>query len=633
MKLKPIFTLAIAPFCAVALLACNPGQDTGDGKVQVTFKNYDGTILQSDRIEKGLDTSYKQEVLPSKPVGENEEANIFVGWDNDMTNIKKDTVFTPIFKTIEKGKYIDKDNDGMPEGVDPNDDPDKKGNYFEVTAKSMVHLEQNITIDFSKFLVDNANMKYDNEIAKLGLFMSNPKIEFKDGLFTDKAYGGRNNALYSRLGFDDFHHFDFKDLAANTYTYDPNDTTSGVYGHKYLYDKNGQIAKDLIVIAFEGTNGKRRWSSNFDVGLDDDLYYKKVQRDGEKGSAEDHPEWDNKTYHKGFYVAAKRVLDDKVDGKEPEQGQEDKRKEGPVKFLDYISKHSDHSNGKPIIFVTGHSRGGAMATLVGTYLETQMGENCVPFTYAFAAPSVWGGGSKDEGKPEGRTIFNVLNSDDLVTKVPFSDWGFGKIGDTTLTVSVNDGQDGKLKEAYEENPEGKLYGYIKNADSIFGNLKCGSREEIYTIETDITKTPKYLSDELVRFEKDKKQDAEQKLAEMKKFNEEHLKGFAPFVELVLDDQSSAAEDPHYAIKASCCIGTITAIAQNIMTENQSFIDNAETWLPYLNNDYFLQFGFDLVREIVTNILYGLGAGDAIALPHDYGAYHIILREYQEPKNK
>jgi len=603
MKLKPIFTLAIAPLCAVALLACNPGGgESQDGKVQVTFKNYDGTVLQSDRIEKGLDTSYKQEEIPSKPAQGNELYNKFVGWDKEMTNIKQDTVFNAVYKTIEKDRYVDRDHDGIPEGVDTNDDPTKKGNYFEVSAKSMVHIDQNITIDFSKFLDESASTKYDNEIAKLGLFLSNPKIDFKDGLFTDKAYGGRVNAMYARLGCDEWHHFDFKN---NNYKYDSDDTTSGVYAHKYLFDDNGKIAKDLIIIAFEGTNGKKRWSSNFDVGFNGPEYFDKT------GGDTNHPEWtsegDARLYHKGFYIAANRVLQEKVEGKD-----------GPVQFLKYIEDHSTYSDGHPIVFVTGHSRGGAMANIVGEYLENrykddQGNRKCTPFTYTFASPAVWG----DNSRPQTSGVFNVINTDDLVTMVPFSGWGFTRFGEEAVAASVYD----RYKKEYEENPEGKIYDYIRNAGSMFANLGCENRKTIYDL-TALYKGSEdnYLSGELSETYETKEK-ADEALPALQKDYENILGDYCKFFELKTVECESIL-GKYYAIKAKTCVGSLTAVIQRLMGGDEEFIGNIGTWLPILLNPAFKEL---VLYELLPNII--AGGSDVVALPHDYGAYHIILREY------
>lgn len=612
---KNLVKFMLAPVGALLCSSCNFNIPL-DGKVTVVFKNYDGTVLKGEeKVNIGSEVAYTGK-LPRKPATGDVKENVFIGWDNDIKQVKKNTVFTAQYKEIKH--YEDKDHDGIPEGVDTDDN----NNHFDVTAKSFVNIEQNINIDFSFFLKDEANTTYNNDLAKLGLFLSNPKIDFRDGLFDEKVYGGYENAIYARLGFDDFTHFDFKDDAAKNYTYDPRDTTSGVYGHKYLYNDDGSIARDLIVIAFEGTNGKNRWASNFDVGYNSPDYYAKAKRTEkrEAGTEADHPEWTDKDFHKGFYIAAHRVLADKVDGPEPQEGEEDTRKEGPVQFLKYIEEHSSKSNGKPIVFVTGHSRGGAMANIVGEHLQNRYkddsGNNkCIPFTYAYAAPSVWGGGS---AAPNCESLFNILNEDDLVTMVPFSEWGFSKIiGKQTITKSV-----GEYKELYDAGNERK-YQWIpsKTTESIFHNVGCESRKEIY--EIDKTDNCKYVSNIAVNQDGfSKKEDAEAALKDIISTYAQKLGDFSNFVEFIVHDDTILEFNPKFNIYPHACLGTVTALIGCLMTNDEKIMNNMDYVIPLVANSRFIEMLLSLGIQILPE------GKDKIALPHDYGAYHILLREYK-----
>jgi len=571
-----------------------------DGKCTVTYKNYNGDVLYTQKVDVGGDASYKGNV-PVKPIVGKEAANVFIGWDKPLTNVRRNQDMIAQFKTLDK--IIDKDRDGIPEGIDTNDDPTKNGNYFEVGAKSYVYLDTNITIDFSKFLEPNANMNYDNEIAKLGLFLSNPKVDFKDGLFDEKVYGGRENAIYSRLGCDDFHHFDFCDEARDTYKYDKYDTTSGCYAHKYLYNTDGSIAKDLIIIAFDGTHGSERWSSNFDVGDDSEYYYSKT---GGEGS---HPEWTDTNFHKGFYVAAKRVLNDTADGG---------TKEGPVKFLKYIDEHSSKSNGEPIIFVTGHSRGGAIATLVGDYLERQYTidteKKCIPFTYAFASPSVWGAG---KSKPNLQTVHNVINNDDIVTKVPFSEWGFERLGKEDVNETVYE----SYYDLYNKNKDGRIYQRVEHPESIFANLGCKGRKEIYNFNVEGDKQ-RYMSNIALDSFKTK-DEAEKKKEELKKPYAEQFGEFFNYINLEVVEYEFFGTK-YYDVYSNCCLGTFTSLIGYVMTSDKQVMDNLAALIPLISNTKIIEFAVSLGANIAA------GGTDTVALPHDYGAYQIILREYKEP---
>lgn len=72
--------------------------------------------------------------------------------------------------------------------------------------------------------------------------------------------------------------------------------------------------------------------------------------------------------------------------------------------------------------ITGHSRGGAVANLTAASL-TAGGSRGV-YAYTFAAPAV-----SFQAKKEGyENIFNIVSREDLVTRVPLSDWGCGRYG-------------------------------------------------------------------------------------------------------------------------------------------------------------------------------------------------------------
>lgn len=93
-----------------------------------------------------------------------------------------------------------------------------------------------------------------------------------------------------------------------------------------------------------GTNSTNaEWSSNFDVGADTSEYYNLT------GS---HPDWKNKENHKGFDVTMNRVLKE---------------------YNKYAESQGFNSDSiKKTILVTGHSRGGAIANLLGAYFEKEV---------------------------------------------------------------------------------------------------------------------------------------------------------------------------------------------------------------------------------------------------------------------
>jgi hypothetical protein len=123
----------------------------------------------------------------------------------------------------------------------------------------------------------------------------------------------------------------------------------------------------------------------------------------------EHPHWRNKANHKGFDVATNRILD---------------------KYYDYVQRHGlDGTGNEKSILVTGHSRGAAIANLLGAHFEDNPAYTS--YTYTFATPY----STTDPNAESYQTVFNVTNSDDLIAYMPLSAWGFKKYG-KTLSVSV-----------------------------------------------------------------------------------------------------------------------------------------------------------------------------------------------------
>ncbi|WP_408071891.1 leucine-rich repeat protein [Butyrivibrio sp. JL13D10] len=164
----------------------------------------------------------------------------------------------------------------------------------------------------------------------------------------------------------------------------------------YYKDQNGDTATYwignvpldqntvLITVLVRGTDGKE-WYDNFEPG-----------RDG---------------IHKGFERGANKIL---------------------VSLLSYMGKHDFHEK-KIKLLVTGHSRGAAVANLVGYKIDNNykadlfQSENT--FVYTFATPNV-SHVAPYERLGGYQNIYNIVNPEDFVTKVLPSLWGYGRYGYT-----------------------------------------------------------------------------------------------------------------------------------------------------------------------------------------------------------
>lgn len=204
------------------------------------------------------------------------------------------------------------------------------------------------------------------------------------------------SALLTALGFEDVRFIE--SYKTGSYETDTNDSATMLLG--YLpFD-----GCDCFVAVVRGCSSAGEWSSTFDVG---------------NGSAEytaltgEHPEWTDLSVPKGLSVAAERAMS----------------------FLNgYIAEHDDPSRENAVL-VTGHSRGSALAELIGMRLENTPGVKS--FAYAFNSNPV----TTDAAAQDCRTVFNVLDAADLYSDIhPFANGPFYRCG-TVLALPVSERED------------------------------------------------------------------------------------------------------------------------------------------------------------------------------------------------
>ena len=239
--------------------------------------------------------------------------------------------------------------------------------------------------------------KYNHSLAKASsIFMAaaynlDATEEFKaiDDPVLRRTYHVRN--ALEAVGFD-----------MNTYTsynYE-NDYEKGV-GHSFAMKQaviNGEIY-NLIAVIIRGTQGKE-WVDNFNV---DNEHF-----DGK----EYYPS--NIKYHEGFGDASDEVLEH---------------------LNKFIQDNRLYDVSKNKIWLTGHSRGAAVANLVaGSITESeQYATKDNIYAYTFATPN----GIIAKGNiTECDNIFNIINPDDFVTYVALNEWGYYRYG-IDLRLPVN----------------------------------------------------------------------------------------------------------------------------------------------------------------------------------------------------
>lgn len=379
-----------------------------------------------------------------------------INLDELLTQVSHGSITGTNYGTVMMYKYrsnpVEKDTDY--DGVDDTYDTAPNNNI----GRGIMHFEEDETartcnIEFKmdyRQLMTGDNTVYSKDLSMLSILYASDVYE---GTYIEVTegpnVGGNDNGetFGGLLGLQDSRLIHIKGY---DYSVDKDDVTDFYVGHKrYVY--NGE-EHEIIIASIRGTNGtNEEWSSNFDVGADTSEYY--------AATGNYHPHWVNKQHHKGFDVAANRVLE-RLNG-----------------YIDtYVNK-----NAKKTILLTGHSRGAAIANLLGKHFEDDPAYRS--FTYTYAAPN----STTMANTSSYRTIFNVVNTDDLITYLPLENWGFSRYG-TTKAVCVEDYYENEVGEAEAGSWEWFIGEDYNNDGGTQTTLKAiqvlvNNREDLYVLET------------------------------------------------------------------------------------------------------------------------------------------------------
>jgi len=438
-------------------LADKIGIATNEDGDWVLLKNYEavqlsGKIDEIAKIDSDNDgLTDKQELVSTKEVDLSFLVKFYLQINNVPEELYNGKTSVTVWNHISNPVLPDTDYDG----IDDPDDTNKKNNDFTgifhykedkkfLTSKNDVEF----TVDYSKFFNDNT--VYREDLAVYASLLASDAYTNTYIELTSGAEGGSDSAteMGTIFGLSDV--TDYKIYGSDYNDDDDDDNTEFIVGHRTVVH-NG-LEKEIVVVSVRGTNGTNsEWSSNFDVGADTTEYYNAC---GSK-----HPYWKDKAHHKGFDVAANRVLE---------------------KLNSYLSAHSIETG---TIFITGHSRGAAIANIVGKHFHDN--SNFRSLTYTFATPNNTTVDTDTALSYD--TIFNIINTDDLIPYLPLTDWGFTKYG-TEKRVSVEDKLENK-KGTREKGTWEWLIGKDYNNDggtqrtiTAFGQI-AENREEVYKLDT------------------------------------------------------------------------------------------------------------------------------------------------------
>jgi len=236
----------------------------------------------------------------------------------------------------------------------------------------------------------NANTKYDHDLAKMSLCLAlsafNSTKAPANG-YTEESAGQNVKKLLKSTGFSD--------IDISSYNGKPTDTSiAAAFGKKNI--TVGSDVYTLIAVAVRGSGYEMEWANNFRVVSSD--------------------------RHLGFSMSASSVK---------------------TMLMKYIGDHILVGNETPKIklWITGYSRGGAIANLVGAdlidyarsgYFDSSflLDEQNI-YTYTFATPMA----TADSERESYQNIFNVINPIDVVPKTTPASWGFGRNGITYFLPS------------------------------------------------------------------------------------------------------------------------------------------------------------------------------------------------------
>lgn len=224
----------------------------------------------------------------------------------------------------------------------------------------------------------NSSMEYNQSLATMSLCLAMSAFGSEDTQsYEDKSTNIKN--LMEELMFEEFEVSESFKIKPTT------DSIAAAIAHKKIQDNDGEIY-NLIAIAVRGGGYEQEWASNFTLG--------------KTGN------------HEGFTYAAEQIID----------------------FIrEYIS--SCELEGQSKLWITGYSRAAATANLVagaldyGTSLDSDITlarEDL--YAYCFETPAGLSDKQAINDDVTYGNIFNIVNPNDIVTKVAPVTMGFGRYG-------------------------------------------------------------------------------------------------------------------------------------------------------------------------------------------------------------
>ena len=269
-------------------------------------------------------------------------------------------------------------------GCSPEDNLVKYSYHSAIQGRKEFDIKDEFFYEDSMFAyLDETCFSYD--LAKMAaLAVDSSKNNRLEGKVVTKTEEGN---IFTQLGFENTKYIT---LNANDYEEDKTDLTAFyISNKKFNYDGEKY---QVFSVAVVGSRGPIDFVSNFDIGIDNSNY---ILNEGS------HKEWVNRDNHKGYDVTSNRVS---------------------KKIDEYLGQYQNKDY-KTIMYLCGHSRGGAISNILGKEFTDR---NIKTFSYAIAAPAC----VSFERNNDYKNLFVISNKNDLVPYLPPQDYGFQTYGIT-----------------------------------------------------------------------------------------------------------------------------------------------------------------------------------------------------------
>ena len=229
------------------------------------------------------------------------------------------------------------------------------------------------------------SVNWDDAWFNTSSYAYNHDLATTAAVLAASAYTEKNieAALRDGLGFD---------------SHDPVERHPSGDGYGGNYDQVGYSIETrttsngvpIVAVIVRGTPGNGEWLSNLNVA--------------------DTLENSSQETHEGFALAASKVLE---------------------AFKGYVGGKGIDLD-KARVLISGHSRGASVANILGAELNDGKGdvngalspERIYDFTFESPTTTL----SSSRGDSSYDNIFNIMNPEDVITRVPLCEWGYGRYG-------------------------------------------------------------------------------------------------------------------------------------------------------------------------------------------------------------